>query len=450
MHAATIVTEYLRQFHQLNQAQSSPKKHAHLQQQGIDYLVKQGFPTRSDEDWRFTDLRAVTQKPFKVASPSPNSSSTFSVGHIDPFTNTSGIRIVFVNGYLQEGLSSLDTCPDCIRIQRFDDAWNEHGKIFEKRLGHYANPEINPFVALNTALFQEGLFIYVKENGILDEPIHLIFINDASDQTILPIRLLFVMEPYSRMTLVESHIANKKTAYWSSVVNEIILSEHAHMDHYKLQYESPRAQHLSHTHIDQGFRSIYRSHIFLFGGQLTRNQIESTLHSEEAKCTLNGLYMGKERQIMDTHTKITHAQANCNSHELYKGILDQQSCGIFHGMIHVLPEAQKTDAVQTNRALLLSEQAKVNSSPQLKIFADDVRCTHGATIAQLDKDALFYFKSRGLDRQSARQLLSYAFANEVIKTIGLDSIRQCIDRIVTEFFDAVPSSLKQTSKHDID
>jgi Fe-S cluster assembly protein SufD len=301
----------------------------------------------------------------------------------------------------------------------------------EPYLARYANYQTNPFVALNTANFADGLFIHIAKGAVVEEPIVLIVQSSANGHpTATHPRILIVAESNSHATIVERYAGNGG-AYLTNSVTEIVAADHAVIDHYKLQTESANAFHVSTLQIQLGRDTNFRSHSLAFGGALVRNDVNAVL-SEGCECTLNGLYLVNGGQHIDNHTTIDHAKPHAASHELYKGILEGHSTAVFNGKILVRKDAQKTDAKQTNKNLVLSEDAVINTKPELQILADDVRCTHGATIGQLDKEAIFYLQSRGIGLADARDLLIYAFARDIVDRIKVAPLRDQLEKLLLE------------------
>jgi Fe-S cluster assembly protein SufD len=274
----------------------------------------------------------------------------------------------------------------------------------------------------------------VSQGVTLDVPLHLLFISTAHAEPIVSYpRNLILVGPDSQATIVESYIGFENDLYFTNAVTEVVAGEHAVVDHYRLQLESPQAFHIGTLQVQQERSSTLVSHSIAAGGALVRNETNSILDGEGSECTLNGLYMVTGRQHVDNHTRIDHVKAHCTSRELYKGVLDGNSRGVFNGKIVVHKSAQKTDATQTNKNLLLSNDAVIDSKPQLEIFNNDVQCRHGSTIGELDKDALFYLRARGVDEEEARTLLTYAFVNEVLNRFKVEALRgQVEERLLAQ------------------
>jgi Fe-S cluster assembly protein SufD len=311
------------------------------------------------------------------------------------------------------------------------EALAKHSDLVRPHLARYADVEEHAFTALNTAFLQDGVFIYIPQNRVIEQPITIDYLAAADGRALVwHRRCLIVAEPNSQASIVERYRGRASDVYFTNAVTEIVLGEGAIVDHCKLQQESATAFHVHTIQVQQGRASNFANHAIAHGAKLARNEVNVVLGAEGCECTLNGLYMAGGDQLIDHHTLIEHAKPHCTSHELYKGILDGKAHGVFRGKIHVHPDAQKTDAKQTNQTLLLSEDAIINTKPQLEIYADDVKCTHGATVGQLDAEALFYLRSRGIAKDEARALLTYAFANDIMGRIKIDALRDELEKLL--------------------
>ena len=337
---------------------------------------------------------------------------------------------MFVNGRFSAALSRLDTLPEGVVAMSLDEAVHRHPELLERTLGRIANPEAQPFVALNQALWVDGALVVVKKEMEADVPVHLLYVTDptAARGTTHP-RTLVVAERHSKLTVLEHYVAIGEASYFTDAVTELDVADGASLTHVKLQRESQRAYHVGHVEARQGRDSHLVSFAFTTGAQLSRSNVYTLLGGEGCGATLNGLYLLDGDQHADNQTRIEHAQPNCYSRELYKGILDGASHGVFNGKVYVHPVAQKTDGKQTNNTLLLSEKAQIDTKPQLEIFADDVKCTHGATVGRLDATSLFYMKSRGISAEMARRLLTYAFAADALETLELEAVRDGLEAL---------------------
>jgi Fe-S cluster assembly protein SufD len=372
----------------------------------------------------------IAKVPFEPAGCEVNG---LTLGKAEPlaFAGWEGSQLVFVNGHYAPELSSLRPLPGGVKAGSLEAAFSTDAEWVEPHLARYAAYQDHAFVALNTAFMVDGAFLYVPKGKIVEEPIHLLFISTAHEQaTVSHPRNLIVVGQDSRATIVESYVGIGEGVYFTNAVTEIVSAENAVIDHYKLQRESPAAFHIGilQAHLDRS--SHFTSHSIALGGALVRNEINAVLDGEGGECTLNGLYLVTGEQHVDNHTQMAHVKAHCTSRELYKGIVGGKARGVFNGKIVVHESAPKTDAKQTNNNLLLSQDASVDTKPQLEINNNDVKCTHGSTIGRLDQDQIFYLRSRGIDPEGARSLLMYAFASEVINRIKIERIRSELDRML--------------------
>jgi Fe-S cluster assembly protein SufD len=318
-----------------------------------------------------------------------------------------------------------------VRITGLGAALKSDPNIAVRYLARLARYDTDPFTALGTAFLRDGAFIECADGAGLDLPVYLLFLSSGKGSPYVSApRCLVVAGRNSRLSIVEHYAAVGDPVYWTNAVAEIIAGEGSVVEHDKLQTEGTRAFHIGSTHILLGARASFTSNAISLGGSLVRNNVSAQFDGEEAECTLNGLSLATGKQHVDNHTTIDHARAHCTSHELYASILDGNSRGVFNGKIFVRRDAQKTDAKQTNRTLLLSDGATIDTKPQLEIFADDVKCTHGATVGQLDEDQVFYLRSRGIDHVAARDLLTYAFASNVINRVHVDALRTQLDTML--------------------
>jgi Fe-S cluster assembly protein SufD len=392
---------------------------APLRREAFDRFTRLGFPTLKNEEWRFTSLAALTRVPFKLAGPERDSLDGATLRGL--LRGTEGQRVVLVNGHFAPDLSRFDSglvAPLAHVLERRPDLVNAH-------LARHAAYERFAFTALNTAFLRDGACIRIPQGaGHLQEPIHIVHISATSGEpTVAHPRALILAEAGTRATIVESYLGRDSDVYFTNAVTEVVLGENAVIDHYKVQREGDEAFHIASLQVQLGRDSKFSSHLVSLGGAFVRNETNAVLDGEGCECTLNGLALAANQQLVDNHTRIDHAKPHCTSHELYKHILNGQARAVFNGKIYVHPDAQKTDAKQTNQTLLLSGDAVIDTKPQLEIFADDVRCTHGATVGQLDDTAIFYLRSRGIGLDEARSLLTFAFANDIVARIMVAPVR---------------------------
>lgn len=404
-----------------------------LRESAMESFQELGFPSVKDEEWKYTNVAPIARIDFKpattgLATIGPDDGSLAAFGCVEAEDS----QLVFVNGMLRSDLSSLTGLPaEVVAIDLSQAISDErYGEIAWKHLAQQADYVANGFTALNTAFISNGVFVYIPKDVIVESPIHLVFISDGAHTANFP-RVLVVAEENSSATVIESYVAAQDAArYFTNAVIEIILKDGARLEHYKVQRESHAAFHIATTAADLGPNSRYDATTITFGAELSRHDINVTLDHEGAECWVDGLYLVTTGQHADTHSLIDHRKPHCTSHQLYKGILDGKSRAVFNGKVFVRHDAQKTDAMQTNKNLLLSNEARVDTKPQLEILADDVKCAHGAAVGQIDEDELFYLETRGIHHDLARNLLTYGFAEEVIGKIKIDSIREQLDEAV--------------------
>ena len=380
-----------------------------------------GFPTGKLEEWKFTSVAPIARTRFHPAQPDSRPV------RLPAAVPAGAPHIVFLNGRYSQAQSNLGGLPPGVRVGSLAE-FLKNGRA-EEHLARYAAWREEAFVALNTALAEDGAFIEISRGTVLREPIYMVFCSTPSGEpAMLHPRNLILAGEASQAAIVEVYAGDAGGNYFTNAVTELLAGETAVIEHYKLQQESQEAFHVATLQVRQQRSSNFAAHSVSLGGALVRNNVNAVLDGDGAQCTLNGLYLVGGRQHVDTHTVLDHAKPHCGSREYYKGILDGRSSAVFNGGIVVRKDAQKTDAIQSNKNLLLSEDAVINTKPQLQIWADDVRCTHGATIGQLDSEALFYLRSRGIGHDRARHLLTFAFANDVLGRMKLEELRAHLER----------------------
>ena len=422
---------------------SGPEWLQHLRQHGIARFAALGFPTTKNEDWHFTSVAPIAEQTFRpaVVSKAGVSSEGSTAGMVAPadlrrfnFGQPDWHTLVFVNGEFSKGLSSYAGLGNGVRVSSLAHAIRSGTGRPERHLGKIAAFDNHTFTALNTAFIRDGAFVELEANAEIEQPIHLLFVSQGQGEAVAHPRNLIIAAQNSRAAIIESYVCIRDDCYFTNAVTEVSLGEGARLDHYKLQRESEKSFHVGTVQIRQARDSQLHSFSFAVGGALARTNIYTSLDGDGATCTLNGLYLTDGTQHIDNQTSIEHIAPNCPSHEVYKGVLDGRSHGVFNGKVYVHPEAQKTDGKQSNNNLLLSPTARVDTKPQLEIFADDVKCTHGATVGRLDEMAMFYLNSRGIGRETARTLLTYAFAADVLETIELEPLKKELERMVLARF----------------
>ncbi|MFQ5525081.1 MAG: Fe-S cluster assembly protein SufD [Thermoanaerobaculia bacterium] len=424
---------YSRAFDAVSSGRSDkePGRVGALRRDAMSRFGDLGFPTRKLEEWRSTDIRAIADTSFSFE---PLSECVVEAD-CERFRYPNTHELVFVNGVYREKLSRLAALPEGVVVSTLEQAWNEHPELVEPHLGRHAEFENHAFVALNTALHESGVFVFLPRNVVVETPIHVLHLGRGGDAPVASFpRNLFVAGENSQGRIIEQFATagDAETAgrHFACPVTEVVLAPSAVVDHYKLQRESTDAFHMATFQIYLERSSNFSSHSISWGGGLVRNDVNAVLDGEGCEATLNGLYMVEGKQLVDNHMRVDHAAPHCDSHELFKGILEGRSRAVFNGRIFVHKGAQKTDAKQTNRNLLLSPTALVNSNPQLEIFADDVRCTHGSTVGQLDDLAVFYLRSRGIGEEAARSLLTYAFCADIVQRIKDQSVRKDLEEFL--------------------
>lgn len=396
----------------------------------IDKFSDLNFPTTKDEEWKYTNISPILNYKFKPSFDKKYQLQKEEIGKLlfskDNFTN-----LIFINGNYSEELSS-NVSNDSVIILPLSKAIKEYPELIEKHLGKYSDFNSNIFSALNSAFAKEGIFIYVKSNQIIERPIQILFFTSSNEEIFTTPRNLILLGENSQAKIIESYGGLNNTTYFTSTVSEIVLLENAVLEHIKYQNESLNSFHIANLEIDLERSSNFKSININFGGLITRNNINAKFNDEYGTCQLNGVYVGTSNQLTDNHTLIDHAKPNCQSHESYKGILKDNSHGVFNGKIMVRRDAQKTNALQENKTLLLSKDSVINSKPQLEIFADDVKCTHGAAIGQLDEEALFYLQSRGIAEEQARKMLINAFISEVVELIDIQEVKEELEELISQ------------------
>ncbi len=406
---------------------SQPEGVRRLRRKGLDVFDRVGFPSTRQEEWRKTNVAPIKRTTFKRTPSAGDAGLT--PEKIRPFLLPNCVELVFVNGHFSGELSRLGDLPAGVFAGSLAEAMAERGDLVEQYLGRHADIE-HPFVALNTAHIEDGAFVYIPRGAAVETTIHALFLATSGDDTAPTVsypRNLFVAEESSRLTVVETYGGFAEDRYFTCPVTEIVGQASSVIDHYRLGQESLGAFHVATQKIHLERDTNFFTHSINHGGALVRNDIQAMLGAEGVHCTLNGLYLARGTQHVDHQMRVDHAKPNCHSYELFKGILEDRARAVFNGRIYVHQDAQKTDAKQSNRNLLMSKEALVHSNPQLEIFADDVRCTHGSTTGHLDDEAIFYLRSRGIGEAAARSLLTYSFAAEVLEEIRLEAVRKDLE-----------------------
>ena len=397
---------------------AAPKWLLELRQKGAAHFSERGFPTVRQEEWRFTNIAAIAETPFRLADKAPTNAAELVARVAIP---DAAARLVILNGHFAPELSDASGLPPGAVAGSLAQAIAD-GRPEVSQIGRLAW-ERAPFVALNTAFLEDGAFVVLPAGSLVQGPIHIIVVNGGAGKSMAHPRTLIVAGEGSEAKVAQTFLGAPGDAHFTNAVTEVVVGPNANLDLYTDQRETDVAYHIASVFVEVGRAATFRTKTITLGGKLLRNDTVTVLAGEGAHSTMDGCYLVDGERLVDNHTTIDHATPHCTSHELYKGILDGRARAIFNGRIIVRLDAQKTDSKQTNRALLLSDEAQINSNPQLEIFADDVKCTHGAAIGQLDEEALFYLEARGLTPREARDLLIHAYAGEVLEGIGNEHLK---------------------------
>ncbi|PYX07332.1 MAG: Fe-S cluster assembly protein SufD [Acidobacteria bacterium] len=398
-----------------------------LREDAFARFCEVGFPNTHDEDWRFTNVSAIARAPFQLAQDGGLSNE-----EVEPFRiKGAACQLVFVNGRFVRDLSSIGKLPAGVNVNGLAEEINGNPRVLEAHFGRYLDTRRDAFCALNTAFADDGAYVHIRKGTIVEDPIFLLFISTVGDAPLMSHpRNLIVAEQESQATIVEDYVSLGESTAFCNTVTELVAGDNAVISHYMIEREHRQAFNVSTLRIQQGRSANVASHSVLLGGGLVRNNVHPVLAGEGGECLINGLFIGNGQQHLDNYMLVEHASPHCGSRQFYNGILDDRAHGVFHGRIIVHKDAQKTDAKQTNRNLLLSDDAQIDTKPQLEIYADDVKCTHGATIGQIDENALFYLRSRGIDELSARKLLLFAFASECLDRMKASPAREHVEELI--------------------
>ena len=395
-----------------------------LRKNAIQSFHNTGFPSTRDEEWKYTDITSLTDRNFEIVSPDEKVTLNVNDFQHHQFEDLEEATAVFINGFFNADFSNLQSVSDKIRITSLREAIDRNDQNILNLLTRQSELNEESFVSLNTAFMEDGIIIEVDNQTIIHKPLHLLFLNtDIRSPYIISPRIHINVGESSQISFIENYASLGNPTNFTNSVADIYIGKNSQVERYKIQNESLNAYHISNLKVSQKRDSRFIDLNFNLGSKLARNNIATIFLDENAESILNGLYVAGQEQLIDNHTSINHAKPHCESFELYKGILDDKARGVFNGKIFVQPDAQKTNAIQSNNCILLSDTATIDTKPQLEIFADDVKCTHGATIGQLNDEAFFYMRSRGIEKTRARNLLIYAFASEVLDKIESETIR---------------------------
>jgi Fe-S cluster assembly protein SufD len=428
----TQLGNYLESFTEFakDTARETPQWLRELREFAFARFCSAGFPTTRDEDWRFTNVTALARMPFQLAR---KNGAQLTVSDLEPWRMLGAVaRMVFVDGHFAPGLSTRGVLPDRLAVNSLREEIMNGSRAVADHLGRYLDIERDPFCALNTAFADDGAYVHVGRGVVVEQPIHLLFISMSSSAPAMTHpRNLIVVEDEGQASIVEEYVSfGAEMSAFSNAVTELVAGGNAVVSHTLIEREHLETYNVSTLRIEQARSANVASHSLLLGGGLVRNNVHPVLAGEGGECLINGLFIGSGRQHLDNYMLVEHRSPHCNSRQFYNGVLDGRAHGVFHGRIIVHKDAQKTDAKQTNRNLLLSDDAQIDTKPQLEIHADDVKCTHGATIGQIAEDALFYLRSRGIDEAEARRLLLQAFAGECLDRLNTGALRDYAGAIV--------------------
>jgi Fe-S cluster assembly protein SufD len=429
---------YITEFGQFekNGASKSPSWVHDIRKGALTAFADKGFPTTGLEEWKYTNIAPIADSAFKYSS----SSETVPAERINEFLVPGADHYVmaFVNGHFSKEHSNLAGVPTSVIAMNLRDAWTNNEEKIKNYLGRYAAIKDKPFTALNTAFLNDGACIIIPEKVVVRKPIHLLFLSAKKNEQIAShIRNLIVVGEEAAATILLSYHSLENDQNLTNAVTEVVAHKNSSVELVKIQKESPSSYHVENVHAHQHQTSTVHLFSLALGGAIARNDMSVIIDGERAECNLNGLYITSGDQLIDHHTFMHHIHPNCPSHELFKGILTDDSRAVFNGKVYVDPEAQKTDSKQTNRNLLLSDTAIVDTKPELEIFADDVKCTHGAAVGGLNESYKFYLKSRGISDQATRTMLTVGFAAEVTGKIRDEAIRRHVDVLVVDHLKAI-------------
>jgi Fe-S cluster assembly protein SufD len=413
-----------------------------LRQDALAKFSAQGFPSPREEEWRYTNVSAIEKKLFTPVSQA--NPQVVNAEWLKSHQLQDAWSLVVVNGHFSAELSVLADLPEAVSVMSLADAMVKHPGKLEKYINRAVNNDEHSFIAFKTAYFTDGLFVYVPARQVLAKPIQLLHVVTGTD-VMATTRNLIIVDALAEVQIIETFIARDGVyaagqsgtgaadAYLAAAVTEVFVGSNAHLTLYKMQSESEKAYHFGGIYVKQARDSRFTHHNFAFGGLLARSDIHVDL-DHAAECELNGLYLGVKRQHIDNHTRINHLKPYSISRELYKGVLDDRARGVFQGRVIVAVDAQKTDSQMNNRNLLLSDDAEADTKPQLEIYADDVKCGHGVTVGQLDEKSIFYLQSRCVDEETARNMLTFAFANEMVDKVKIKGLHDMIlEQVLTRF-----------------
>jgi len=436
MKESTDIKQYfINQFDEFEKSLNGEKSSEFhkLRKSAISNFQELSFPTQKDEEWKYTNISPLLKHNFSSAQIKEDVAPDIINKFL--FDKLEHSLLVFVNGIYSPKLSNITDLPEGVEVGSIAEAIKNNNPLVKKHIGNYAKNGNYFFTTLSSAFIKDGAFVYVPDGKIVEDAIHIIFYTSSENEKLITQpRNLFIAGKNSQVSIIEHYVSDEESIYFTNSVTEIFTDENAIVDHIKLQEESKKAFHIARMEVDQERSSNFSSHLISHGAEISRNDFNARFNDEGSECMLNGLFMIDDEQLFDAHTMIDHAKPHCNSHEHYKGILQDKSKGVFNGKVMVRQDAQKTNAFQQNNTILLSNDAVMNTKPQLEIFADDVKCSHGATIGKLNDEAKFYLKSRGIGEEAATAILIHAFASDVITSIKIPALRDYLEEIITKRF----------------
>jgi Fe-S cluster assembly protein SufD len=399
---------------------------AAVREKAMESFLRLGVPGRKSEEYKYVNVE-LALKDLNVGAQPVSKPSTFEAAVVP-----AEIRIAIVNGAYSPELSDISSLPEGLSIT--DISVTASDASFNKYYNTLLDNDNDPFAALNTALATGGVFIHVSRGASVTRPIHIVSFTSADAPTLFTSRNLVVLDENAELTVIESFVSAGTVKCFHNAATELVVGASSRLKHYKIQDEGENGYLLNTTHACQGNSSVFTTNNFTLSGSFVRNNLTIVLDGEHIESNLNGLYLTNGNQVVDNHTLVDHRKPNCNSNELYKGIIEGKSSATFNGKIFVRKDAQKTNAFQSNKNILLSDDGTINTKPQLEIYADDVKCSHGTSTGKLDEDKIFYLRARGLSQESARNLLMHAFASEVVEHIGIDELRDFVEQKIAARF----------------
>lgn len=401
-----------------------------LREEAMESFIKQGIPSRKQEEYKYVNMELMLKGDFALTV--KRSISKAQIEKVKILKES--VLVVIENGVFDKGLSNLNSLPKGLEILNISEAINE--PVFQKYYAKAIGLNVDPFIALNTALATGGVFIHVAKGVVVETPIHVIHISCSPENVIINPRNLFVIEENAQAKIIESFVnVGSSAKVFNNALTEIYVSANAILEHDKIQDEGDFGYLVNTTNVHEGRQCVFTTNNFTLSGSFVRNNLNIILDDEFIETHLNGLYLTKGNQVVDNHTLVDHRKPNCNSNELYKGIIEDKSSATFNGKIYVRKDAQKTNAFQSNKNILLSDDGTINTKPQLEIYADDVKCSHGTSTGKLDEDKIFYLRARGLSESSAKKLLMHAFASEVVNSIKIEELRSYVEEKIAARFE---------------